>query len=750
MLGPLTLFLLAAAGAAVDPRPALVDLQIEGRDREALARVEREIQTQPQVSRRIGLHYLRGHLLEQTGDSAAAGEAFAAAMAATPELAAYSRYRLASEQERMNHPEVAAGLIATVVSQAPASSPLLPDVLRLFSRTLEKGGDCRLLRGLRTDAMGVPQRRLILLNQADCALRSDLREMGRGLLLTLLQEELGDEAARGAAERLAGITSENEGGRLPLLLGLAFHQHREWERALQHLRRALGGQNGLSARETYDARYALGRSQFWQERYGQAVVTFNELVARAQTPEQRARAQYQRGRAYELLGQWHNAAASYRLAYRAEPEGQEWAAASLAAALRLEWRGGQEQRADELYRLLVSRPEWKETAARAALFLASSDVVRQRADRARAWLDQAALGEESRLEVAYWRGRLHELRGDPDGAVANYLEALRLDPHHPLARAARRRMEAQPLARRAGAIAQKKIVAGGTDNLLGAWLLLGEQDAIGRNVGRKLRQSLLADPGAGPFLRLNVVPVERWPLWSATLRRPEEMLLALGIWREGGPAVRQHFPAKDPALSFTGSFLLARSGELARAMTLAEELRIRTPSRVPVALQPKEYRQILYPFAYRDLLTAQSRLRGVDPHLMASLIRAESRFDPLALSPAAARGLTQLTVPTARAIARQVGMGRLDPEDLYRPEVAIALGTAHMAELLQTFNGLPHAAVAAYNAGPPQARIWRSYCYSSEPEEFFTKVNFQETRRYLQRVLTGWAHYEELYRTPTS
>ncbi|HVR95902.1 MAG TPA: transglycosylase SLT domain-containing protein [Thermoanaerobaculia bacterium] len=748
MLGPLTLFLIAAVGAA-DPRPVLVELQLEGRHREALARVDREIQTQPEASRRIGLDYLRGHLFEEVGDSASAGEAFAAVIAATPELAAYSRYRLAREQERMNHPEVAAGLIATVVSQVPTSSPLLPEALRLFSRTLEEGGDCRLLRGLRPDEMGATQRRLIVLNQADCALRADLREMGRGLLLTLLQEDLRDEAARGAAERLAGISAENEGGKLPLLLGLAFHQHREWERALQHLRRALG-RNGLSDREVYDARYALGRSQFWQERYTQAVITFNELVARARTPEQQARALYQRGRAYELLGQWPSAAASYRMAYRAEPEGQEWAAASLFAALRLEWRSGQEPRAEELYRLLASRREWKDTAARASLFLAASDLVRQRADRAGAWLDQAALGEETRIEVAYWRGRREELQGDRDGAITAYLDALRVDPYHPLAQAARRRLAGPALARRASAEAQKRIVAGGTDNLLSAWLLLGEGDAIGRNVGRKLRQSLLADPGAGPFLKLNVVPVERWPLWNATLRRPEEMLLALGIWREGGPAVRQHFPAKNPSLSFTGSLLLARSGELARAMTLGEELRIRTPNRVPLALQPREYREILYPFAYRDLLTAQGRLRGVDPHLMASLIRAESRFDPLALSPAAARGLTQLTVPTARDIARQTGMGRLDPEDLYRPEIAIALGTAHMSELLRELGGLPQVAVAAYNAGTPQARLWQSYCYSIEPEELFTKVSFQETRRYLQRVLTSWAHYEELYQAPTS
>ena len=36
--------------------------------------------------------------------------------------------------------------------------------------------------------------------------------------------------------------------------------------------------------------------------------------------------------------------------------------------------------------------------------------------------------------------------------------------------------------------------------------------------------------------------------------------------------------------------------------------------------------------------------------------------------------------------------------------------------------------VAAYNAGEPQAQLWRSYCYSFEPAEYLSKVGFPQTR----------------------
>jgi soluble lytic murein transglycosylase len=126
-------------------------------------------------------------------------------------------------------------------------------------------------------------------------------------------------------------------------------------------------------------------------------------------------------------------------------------------------------------------------------------------------------------------------------------------------------------------------------------------------------------------------------------------------------------------------------------------------------------------------------------------MREESRFDPDAVSPAAAHGLTQFVLPTARRFAAAVGRAHLGLADLHRPEVAIALGAAYLAELDGQFAGERHAVLAAYNAGEPQARLWQSYCFSREAPEYASKIGFRQTRDYVRKVLRGWAVYRELY-----
>jgi soluble lytic murein transglycosylase len=738
-----TFTLVLAVTLTADPRPDLVELQLAGSRREALARAEREIEARPEPSHALGLDYLRGHLLDLLGNPSASGEAFAATMAYAPELGVYSRYRLALEQERTGHPEVAAGLIASVVdSRTPA---ILAESTLLLSRTLSRGGDCRLLGGLKLETLPAPQRRVLTLSQADCALRAGAPELARGILAGLLEENRNDDTARTAADRLDMLVSDNEGGRMPLLLGLVFHQHRDFERALIHLRRALDPAEGLSEQEASEGRYAQGRSHFWLERYAPAAVVFGGLATIAHQPEERSRALYQQGRAYELLGQWTLASESFSRAYLAQPGG-EWAAASLFSSLRLRWRSGAETDTAAFYDLLGSRREWREQALRASLFLASSDIVRGRRDRARAWLDRA-LPEtpDERLEIAYWRGRLAELDRDAPAAIASYLEAMRLDLYHPLSQAARDRLGSELLARTAALEGRRLAASSKFEDLYGGWLLLGNATDAGKACWFRARDALMADPKRAPLVKLVEVPVRAWPLWEAPLRRPEEKLLALGILHEGAPAVRQYFPLSDPSLAYTGCRLLSRGGEHERSILLAEALRLRSGDRVPVIFQPREFHQILYPSPYRETLVSLCRLRGVPPDLLAAIVREESRYDRKALSPAAARGLAQLTVPTARRIAAQIDLERLDPEDLYRPEIALALGAAYMAQLLKDFNGASHVAVAAYNAGEPQAALWRSYCFSPEMEEFFTKVTFQETRNYLRKVLTSRAHYQELW-----
>jgi soluble lytic murein transglycosylase len=782
---------------AADPRPALVALELANRHREALARVQEETAERPAASRRLGLDYLRGHLLELLGRPADSVPAFVDAISATPRLAFYSRYRLAAEQVRLGHPEVAAGLLATGLAAEP-SSPLAPDAVRLLVQTLARGGDCRLLRGFRTHQLATPERRQVQLAQADCVQQevprratpatagaaaepqraprqstaatpanpataatagaaADPRASGtpqqaaRALLIALLDENPADDVARLAADRLAALTTAGERGRVPLLLSTTFFEHREFERSVRQLAQALGAAGGKgrspSPREVAEARYALGRADFWQGRFELAAKTFGEAAeGAAPSAAERARALLQQGRSYEMLGDWKRAVASFRLAFLAEPGG-EWAAPSLLATLRLEWRTGNDATGASVLSMLGSRAQWRDSARRAALYVAASDLVRGRADRAGAWLDRAAAGapDEDLPEVAYWRGRLAEQQRQLPAAVAAYLGALRADLYHPLSRAAAVRLAVEPLAGEARTAGRRLAASRHLHDLYDAWLLLGPNDPAGQAAERRLRTQLLADPAAAPFLRMSELPIDAWPLWTATLRRPQEMLLALGVWHEGAPAVRELFPPAQPALALTGSLLLARTGETARSIQLAEALRERVPARLPPVLLPAAFQRCLYPFAYRESLLAEGRLRGVDPYLMAAVIRVESRFDPQALSPGAARGLTQFVVATARRVAAGIGMDRLEPDDLYRPEVAIDLGGAYLAQLQRTFRGTPHIAVAAYDAGEAQAILWRTYCFSPEPEEYFTKVGFRETRLHLARILEAWTQYQRLY-----
>ena len=97
-------FTLALAVTVADPRPDLIELQLAGKSREALTRVEQELEQRPEASRKLGLGYLQGHLFDSRANSTRPWRFSRRPWSATPALRFYSRYRLALDQDRWDIP----------------------------------------------------------------------------------------------------------------------------------------------------------------------------------------------------------------------------------------------------------------------------------------------------------------------------------------------------------------------------------------------------------------------------------------------------------------------------------------------------------------------------------------------------------------------------------------------------------------------------------------------------------------------
>jgi soluble lytic murein transglycosylase len=126
-------------------------------------------------------------------------------------------------------------------------------------------------------------------------------------------------------------------------------------------------------------------------------------------------------------------------------------------------------------------------------------------------------------------------------------------------------------------------------------------------------------------------------------------------------------------------------------------------------------------------------------------MREESRFRPDALSPAQAMGLMQIIPPTGVAIARELGRKGFVPEQLYRPVVNIEYGVQYLNTNLKRFGGALPQTIASYNAGPDAVARWLKARPDREWDEFIEEIPYQETNRYVKKVLKSYYIYCLLY-----
>ncbi len=117
---------------------------------------------------------------------------------------------------------------------------------------------------------------------------------------------------------------------------------------------------------------------------------------------------------------------------------------------------------------------------------------------------------------------------------------------------------------------------------------------------------------------------------------------------------------------------------------------------------------------YRALAAQAAQKAGIDPNLFLALVQQESGFNPGAVSPVGATGLTQLMPGTAADLG-------VDPND---PLANLYGGARYLRQQLDTF-GDPKLALAAYNAGPGAVQK-----YGGVPP-------YEETQNYVSTILGG-------------
>ncbi|MEO1246109.1 MAG: transglycosylase SLT domain-containing protein [Pseudomonadota bacterium] len=144
-----------------------------------------------------------------------------------------------------------------------------------------------------------------------------------------------------------------------------------------------------------------------------------------------------------------------------------------------------------------------------------------------------------------------------------------------------------------------------------------------------------------------------------------------------------------------------------------------------------------YPLPFAEHFTAGAEAASIPANWAYGIARSESLFMRDVRSHAGAIGLMQLMPATGRQVANQLNISYNGLPTLTDPAVNIRLGTSYLGQMLERFDGNRVFATAAYNAGPHRVDVWREWRAAAEPLVWIENIPFNETRKYVRRVLAA-------------
>lgn len=163
------------------------------------------------------------------------------------------------------------------------------------------------------------------------------------------------------------------------------------------------------------------------------------------------------------------------------------------------------------------------------------------------------------------------------------------------------------------------------------------------------------------------------------------------------------------------------------------------------ALNYKRILKGVFPKKYEDSVKKYASMYKLDPHLVYSIILAESGFNKNAVSKKGAIGLMQITPQTGSYISSLLKRKDFNQNMLYDPEVNIEYGCYYLSKLIKDFNGETEYAIAAYNGGEGNLRKWIADMNSKKKKFDINSIPFKETKQYVKRVNKYNKFYELIY-----
>ncbi len=135
--------------------------------------------------------------------------------------------------------------------------------------------------------------------------------------------------------------------------------------------------------------------------------------------------------------------------------------------------------------------------------------------------------------------------------------------------------------------------------------------------------------------------------------------------------------------------------------------------------------------AHLPRIGRHAEARGLPVELVVEVVRAESGGDPLAVSPANARGLMQIMPATERDLVDRLGAPR---GDVFDPDYNLLLGTTYLKHLMDRFDGDVHLVLAAYHMGPTKVARLRKDHPALSSRDLIARYAGPRTRAYVATI----------------